>query len=62
MNDYVVTNGAGKQLTVKANSIEHAFKVALEVIGGHQLPITIDSTTGAGERLLMPDMSQGVML
>lgn len=62
MNNYTVTTGNGEQVTLAANNIEHAFKVALEQLGGHELPITIECTTGTGERLLMPDMSQGVML
>lgn len=62
MNNYTVTNGNGDRFTVAANTIEHAFKVALEQLGGHELPITIESTGGTGERLLVPDVSKGQML
>ena len=62
MNNYTVTTGNGKQVTLAANTIEHAFKTALEQLGGHELPITIECTTGTGERLVMPDVSKGEFL
>ena len=62
MNNYTVTNGNGDRFTVAANTIEHAFKIALEQLGGHELPITIESTGGTGERLVMPDVSKGELL
>ena len=61
MNNYTVTTGNGEQVTLAANNIEHAFKVALEQLGGHELPITIEST-GTNERLVMPDVSKGELL
>lgn len=62
MNNYTVTTGNGEQVTLAANNIGHAFKIALEQLGGHELPITIESTTGTGERLVMPDVSKGELL
>ena len=62
MNNYTVTTGNGEQVTLAANNIEHAFKIALEQLGSHELPITIESATGNGERLVMPDVSKGEVL
>ena len=62
MNNYTVSTGNGKQVTLAANNIEHAFKIALEQLRGHELPITIESAAGNGERLVMPDVSKGEFL
>ena len=62
MNSYTVTTGNGKQVTVNANSAKRAMFTALEQLEAYELPVTAETATGTGERLVMPDVSKGRLL